>query len=281
MPLGAGSSGTLARMSLLALAYLTAALVGIDLSREAGGIAVFWPANALLVGALARIGPRDRAPTLAACAIASLAAYKINGDALGIALALAAANMLDVWCGHRLLARLAGPTFRVADLRDLLMLLAASLIAPAAGATASSADRGLLPRRFRLLLVVDLVDPGQPWHGSVSAAGGGVRGCARQTAAVRTAGLAAARRHLRAPRRLRASGGGARADRQRQLVRLANSVRAALAVDRLALRDLADGGRGSHARCHGGRGGGPGRCGRCRSARMGGSRRRCCRSSCA
>jgi diguanylate cyclase (GGDEF)-like protein len=135
MPLGAESGGTLARTSLLALAYLTAALVGIDLSREAGSIAVFWPANALLVGALVRIDPRERAPTLGACALACLAAYKISGDALGIALALAAANMLDVWCGHRLLARLAGPTFKVADLRELLMLLGASLIAPAAGAT--------------------------------------------------------------------------------------------------------------------------------------------------
>jgi diguanylate cyclase (GGDEF)-like protein len=132
----------LARTGGLALAYLTAALLGIDLSREAGSIAVFWPANALLVGALLRAGERDRTRILAACAAACAAACMINGDALGIALALAAANMLDVWCGHRLIAHLGGPTFRVADLRELFLLLAASLIAPAAGATVAALTVG-------------------------------------------------------------------------------------------------------------------------------------------
>ena len=67
--------GTLARTGGLALAYLTAALLGIDLSREAGNVAVFWPANALLVGALLRIDPRERPLILTACAIACAAAY--------------------------------------------------------------------------------------------------------------------------------------------------------------------------------------------------------------
>ena len=113
MPRIDAMGGTLARTGGLALAYLTAALLGIDLSREAGNVAVFWPANALLVGALLRIDPRERPLILTACAIACAAAYMVHGDAVGLAGALAAANMLDVWCGHRLIARLGGANFRV------------------------------------------------------------------------------------------------------------------------------------------------------------------------
>jgi len=128
----------LARAAGLALAYLAAALLGMELSREAGNIAVFWPPNALLVGFLLRTAPHDRAPILAACAAACLAAYITSGDPIGVAVALAAANMLDVWCGYRLIAHLAGPAFRVADLRELFVLLAASLLAPAAGGTVAA-----------------------------------------------------------------------------------------------------------------------------------------------
>jgi diguanylate cyclase (GGDEF)-like protein len=132
------SAGMVVRAVGLALGYLTAGLLGIALSPEVGSISVFWPANALLVGALLRTDLRDCPLILAACATASVTAHLLQGDAVGFAVALAAANMLNVWCGYRLIARLAGPTFRVADLRELFVLLAASLIAPAAGATAAA-----------------------------------------------------------------------------------------------------------------------------------------------
>jgi diguanylate cyclase (GGDEF)-like protein len=134
----ARSGGTLACAGALALGYLALALVGIALSREVGNIAVFWPANALLVGALLRSDPRRRPLILIACAAACAAAYLIHGDTAGVAVALAAANMLDVWCGYHLIPRLAGPGFKVADLRELVVLLAASLIAPAAGASVAA-----------------------------------------------------------------------------------------------------------------------------------------------
>ena len=51
-------AGVLASTAALVLAALAAALLGLVLTREAGGFAVFWPVNGLLAGVLPRKRPR-------------------------------------------------------------------------------------------------------------------------------------------------------------------------------------------------------------------------------
>ena len=129
-------AGTLGRTVGLALGYLTAGLLGIALSPEVGSISVFWPANALLVGALLRTDPRDCPPILAACATAT--AYLLQGDAVGLAVALAAANMLNVWCGYLPDRSPPRPELQGRRPARALPVLAASLIAPGTRATAAA-----------------------------------------------------------------------------------------------------------------------------------------------
>jgi diguanylate cyclase (GGDEF)-like protein len=136
------TGATVARAAGFALAYLAAAALGIFLTREAGNVAVFWPANGLLLGALLRLPRGDHPIILATCGLACMAANLLHGDPLGLAGGLAALNMLEVWCGYQLIARLAGPPFVLADLHKLFVLFAASLTAPAVGATAAAAVLG-------------------------------------------------------------------------------------------------------------------------------------------
>ena len=112
-----------------ALAYAAAAALGIAFTREAGPIAVFWPANALLLGLSLRMPPRDYPVSLAACMLAAVAVNLGYSDAPGIAATRAAVNILEVLCGYQLIARFS-PSFTLTDLRSLFVLAVASMTAP-------------------------------------------------------------------------------------------------------------------------------------------------------
>jgi diguanylate cyclase (GGDEF)-like protein len=120
-----------------ALAYLAAAALGIAFTREAGQIAVFWPANALLLGLLLRMPRRDYPISLAVCMLAAIAVNLAYDDPPSVAVTRAAVNMLEVLCGYHLIARFS-PTFTLTDLRSLFVLAAASMAAPAVSATAAA-----------------------------------------------------------------------------------------------------------------------------------------------
>ncbi|MGH6912738.1 MAG: MASE1 domain-containing protein, partial [Geminicoccales bacterium] len=132
------SNSALVRAVGFALAYLAAVVVGIALTREAGTIAVFWPANALLIGLLLRVRRPDYPLTLAACTLASAIANLGYGDPAGVAVARAALNMLEVLCGYHLIMRYADPDFTLADLRNLFVVMVASMAAPAVSATGAA-----------------------------------------------------------------------------------------------------------------------------------------------
>ena len=125
------------RAAGFALAYLAAVVLGIAFTRETGPIAVFWPANALLLGLLLRERRRDYPLSLTACTLAAVIVNLAYGDPPGIAVTRAALNILEVLCGYHLIARF-GPTFTLTDLRGLFILAAVSVAAPAVSATGAA-----------------------------------------------------------------------------------------------------------------------------------------------
>ena len=132
------TGGTLARAAGCALAYLAAAFLSVAFTRETGPMAVFWPANALLLGLLLRLPPRDYPASLATCLVGAVVVnLGYNDDPLFLAVTRAAVNILQVLCGYLLIARF-NPLFTLTDLRSLFVLGAASMAAPAVSATATA-----------------------------------------------------------------------------------------------------------------------------------------------
>lgn len=80
---------------LLAVAFGATAWVSIMLTRELDRVAAIWLSNGLLVGALL-IAVRGRVLMSLACLAANLIVNLAVGDTPGIAIALSAANMLEV-----------------------------------------------------------------------------------------------------------------------------------------------------------------------------------------
>ena len=131
------SWGISARAVGCALAYVAAAALSVAFTRGAGPMAVFWPANALLLGLLLRMPPRDYPVSLAACMLASVAANLGYSDPPFFAITRAAVNILEVLCGYHLIARFS-PNFTLNDLRSLFVLAVACMVAPAVSATAAA-----------------------------------------------------------------------------------------------------------------------------------------------
>src|SRR5215469_16303515 len=63
----------------VALGYLLAALLSLDLLTQPDGVAVFWPAAGLSVGVLIRVGPVARIPVVVGTITATMAA-ELLGD---------------------------------------------------------------------------------------------------------------------------------------------------------------------------------------------------------
>jgi diguanylate cyclase (GGDEF)-like protein len=131
------SRGISARAGGCALAYVAAVALSVAFTREAGSMAVFWPANALLLGLLLRMPPRDYPVSLAACMLASVAANLGYSDPPFLAVTRAAVSILEVLCGYHLIARFS-PSFMLTDLRSLFVLAVACMAAPAVSATAAA-----------------------------------------------------------------------------------------------------------------------------------------------
>ena len=110
-------------------------MAGIELSREGGNIAAFWPPNAILLGLLLRQPWQNPTWILGGCALANVAATMLSGDSLLLAASFACANMLEVAVAYTLIGRVAGLPLRLAGVRELLaFMLGAAGLAPALGA---------------------------------------------------------------------------------------------------------------------------------------------------
>lgn len=125
----------LARATALASAYFVFAFMGMELTREAGGIATFWPANAFLLVALLRAEKSVWPVYVAACALANLAANLTFTSEVPLALGLCASNMAEATLGALLVRHFCSAPFTLSSLRCATCLLVwGALVGPAFGA---------------------------------------------------------------------------------------------------------------------------------------------------
>src|SRR4051794_34831212 len=121
---------TATTLAAIAAAYCAASWLGVWLSRDAGNVAAFWPADGLLLDILLRHRGRWAA-TLGACAGAKLAVKLLLGSGLIVSAGFIASNMMQVAIALALLARLTGLPLRLTSLRELAAFaLAAGVVAP-------------------------------------------------------------------------------------------------------------------------------------------------------
>src|SRR3954453_14218286 len=141
-----------ATLAAIAAAYCAASWLGVWLSRDAGNVAAFWPADGLLLGILLR-HRRRWAATPGACAGAKLAVKLLLGSGLIVSAGFIASNMMQVAIALALLARLTRLPLRLTSLRELAAFaLAAGIVGPAIGAsTAALTLHGALGAPFWLM----------------------------------------------------------------------------------------------------------------------------------
>jgi two-component sensor histidine kinase/integral membrane sensor domain MASE1 len=136
----------LALAVLAAIVYFLAAKFGLLLIVQPGGVALFWPAAGLAVGARLALGPWSERPLAAGIAAATFIA-NITGDrSAPLALVFAAVNVLEFVIAARVAERYGGQPFRLNTLRAVFAFFLATVLgAAAASLTASLAIVALSP----------------------------------------------------------------------------------------------------------------------------------------
>jgi len=119
------------------IAYFLVGRLGLALRAEPG-VAVFWPASGIAIGALIALGPGARIPVAAGVTVATAACNLMIGrnPCLAIALGLlnAAQPLITMW----LLERWFGGTFKLEDVQRVLGFFAATAIGSASTALAAA-----------------------------------------------------------------------------------------------------------------------------------------------
>ena len=110
----------------IGVAYFLAARLGLALRAKPGGVAVFWPAAGIAIGALIALGPSARLPVAAAVAVATITSKLIitGNPWLGVMFGLVCAGqtLLTAW----LIERWFGDAFKLEDVPQVLGFLVAS-----------------------------------------------------------------------------------------------------------------------------------------------------------
>ncbi|MET3762077.1 PAS domain S-box protein [Sphingomonas sp. UYEF23] len=122
-------------LAAMAVLFGILALLGIELTRGTGRIAALWLPNAVLAGVLLRRQERGARAYLATCFVANMIANLIVGDTVSLAVALAAANSIEVAILVWTMRKLCGPSPEIEEISSLGCLLLICLIAPFAAAT--------------------------------------------------------------------------------------------------------------------------------------------------
>jgi PAS domain S-box-containing protein len=132
--------GAVALGGAIGIAYFVAARLGLTLRME--GLAVFWPAAGIAVGALIALGPRACLPVSAGVILATAVANVMVGRNIWIAIAFGLLNAAEANLTAWLIARWFGSAFKLDDVRQVLGFLVASAagsaIAAIGGATVVS-----------------------------------------------------------------------------------------------------------------------------------------------
>jgi integral membrane sensor domain MASE1 len=129
----------LAKLALaLGVAYFLVASLSFFVFRVQPGVAVFWPASGIAVGAMIALGPRARLPIATAVFIATLAHCLLVGRNPWLTMAFSLANagqaLLTAW----LIERWFGSTFKLEDVRRALGFFTAIAIGAAIAAIGSA-----------------------------------------------------------------------------------------------------------------------------------------------
>lgn len=133
-----GPVGMLVVGLLVAAIMVLACLFGVW-TRLSGQLAVFWPANALLLGLFLRFPRLDIAAGWIGAAIGHLLSGHLVGDALPISVLLTLTNFASVVCGYLLLAQPGGADARrLHGVPGVLVLLGCVGLASAAGGVAGA-----------------------------------------------------------------------------------------------------------------------------------------------
>src|SRR4249919_1684645 len=115
----------------LAIAYFLAARLSLILLTEPDGVAVFWPAAGVSAGALIGLGSRARLPVIAGTMAATVAANLLGDRNVWSAIVFALSNALEAGLVAALIERYFGQSFSLDRLRNVIGLLAASIVATA------------------------------------------------------------------------------------------------------------------------------------------------------
>ncbi|WP_424808233.1 diguanylate cyclase [Rhodococcus sp. 27YEA15] len=132
------------RLPVVFVVVLIAALVGI-LTRPPGLLAMFWCANALLLGMMIRWPVLIEWPTWVTAAFAYVTADMATGNSLSMTLQLNGANLLGVLAGVLLLRSAKRMPLRLADSQSLVWLV----LVAAVSAVSTAATAGLLDQLIR------------------------------------------------------------------------------------------------------------------------------------
>jgi PAS domain S-box-containing protein len=119
------------------IAYFLAGQLGFMLRAEPG-VAVFWPAAGIAVGALIALGPKARLPVSTAVVIGTIACNLTIGRSPWLSIALGFLNAGQSLFAAWLLEHWFGPTFKLEDVQRVLGFFAASIAGSAIAAAGAA-----------------------------------------------------------------------------------------------------------------------------------------------
>ena len=122
---------TLRLVVAIGIAYFIAARIGLTLRTNTGGVAFFWPAAGIAVGALVVLGPKAWLPGAIAVASASAATNLLVGRNAWLVVIFALVNAAQALLTAWLIERWFGRAIKLEDLRQVLGFLVASAVGAA------------------------------------------------------------------------------------------------------------------------------------------------------
>jgi PAS domain S-box-containing protein len=138
----------------IGVAYFAAARFGLAFRAKPGGVAVFWPAAGVAIGALVALGPNARLPIAAAVVVATIASKLVVTGNLGLGLTFglvcAVQTLLTAW----LIEHWFGRAFKLGDVAQVLGFLVASAVGAAIAAVGAVAAVSLVLQSTASLLDV-------------------------------------------------------------------------------------------------------------------------------
>jgi PAS domain S-box-containing protein len=141
----------------IAIAYLMAARLGLTLRTKPEGVAFFWPAAGIAVGALIVLGPSARLPGVVAVAIASAASNLLIGRNIWLVFTFALVNAIQALLTPWLIERWFGRAIKLEDVSQVLGFLTGSAIGAAVVAVGAASAVGLVEPTVSTLDVLRLL----------------------------------------------------------------------------------------------------------------------------